>query len=461
MIRLEKVSLPEFGGGEEAPPVSSAAYESRLQAVTERMRREGLHFLTVYADREHFANLAYLTGLDPRFEEALLLLDARGRRLLLVGNEGLGYLPDPALRCETVLFQEFSLLGQPRDRSAPLRKILSGFGIGPGVRIGSAGWKYFEGPNVEGGSLALEVPSYLADLLRDLAGSREAVCNATALFMNPADGLRASNSADEIARFEFASVRTSESMLAALRSLAEDVTERDFARHYDGGGLPCSCHPMASFGEKVKRGLSSPSSNRARRGDDFTAAFGVYGALTARAGLVARGPEDLAPALREFFPRFGAGYVEVVAAWYEHVKVGAVSGAVFAAVEARRDPSLFDFAVNPGHLIHLDEWVHSPFAAGSAVLLRSGMALQMDIIPISRGPFCYVNAEDGIVLADDALRAELAARYPDCYARIEARRNFMRASLGMRVDESVLPLSNMPGWLPPYALDLGRAFVQR
>ena len=26
----------------------------------------------VYGDREHFANLAFLTGFDPRFEEAIL-----------------------------------------------------------------------------------------------------------------------------------------------------------------------------------------------------------------------------------------------------------------------------------------------------------------------------------------------------------------------------------------------------
>ena len=34
----------------------------------------GLDAFVVYADREHFANMAYLTGFEPRFEEALLLL---------------------------------------------------------------------------------------------------------------------------------------------------------------------------------------------------------------------------------------------------------------------------------------------------------------------------------------------------------------------------------------------------
>jgi hypothetical protein len=116
------------------------------------------------------------------------------------------------------------------------------------------------------------------------------------------------------------------------------------------------------------------------------------------------------------------------------------------------------FAVNPGHYIHLDEWVHSPFCAGSDIGLRSGLALQMDIIPVSEGPFC-ANAEDGVVLADEALRAELADRHPACWSRMLARRRFMRDVIGIDLDESVLPLGNIPGWLPPYALDLTKAMV--
>jgi hypothetical protein len=80
------------------------------------------------------------------------------------------------------------------------------------------------------------------------------------------------------------------------------------------------------------------------------------------------------------------------------------------------------------------------------------MALQMDIIPISQGPFCYTNAEDGIVLADETLRADIAQHYPSCWRRMRARRDFMQDVLGIRLDESVLPLSNTEGWLPPFGL---------
>ncbi len=95
---------------------------------------------------------------------------------------------------------------------------------------------------------------------------------------------------------------------------------------------------MVSFGEKVKRGLSSPSQNRARLGDAFTVAYGLQGALTSRAGAVARGPEDLSENLRGFYEAYVTNYFGVVAAWYRSVKVGAVAGKVFEAAESAATP---------------------------------------------------------------------------------------------------------------------------
>jgi hypothetical protein len=163
--------------------------------------------------------------------------------------------------------------------------------------------------------------------------------------------------------------------------------------------------------------------------------------------------------LSDFFPRLVANFFDVVATWYETVRVGITGGEVFAAVESVRENKLYYFAVNPGHYIHLDEWVNSPFTEGGKVALRSGMALQMDIIPVSNGPFCYANMEDGIVLADAELRQTLSNRYPSMWERIQSRREFMLEALSIQLDESILPLSNMPGWLPPYALNLDRAMV--
>jgi hypothetical protein len=133
---------------------------------------------------------------------------------------------------------------------------------------------------------------------------------------------------------------------------------------------------------------------------------------------------------------------------------------VFLAAEAARDASLFDFALNPGHYLHLDEWVHSPFAPASDVVLGSGMVLQMDIIPISQGPFCCANAEDGILLADSPLQQELATRFPDCWRRLLARQEWLRHTLGISLHDTVFPLADTTGWFAPYALDLTRAFVK-
>ena len=72
---------------------------------------------------------------------------------------------------------------------------------------------------------------------------------------------------------------------------------------------------MVSSGEKAQMGLASPSDRRIERGEPITAAFGVWGSLTARAGMVAEGPEALSADLREFYPRFATSYFGAVATW--------------------------------------------------------------------------------------------------------------------------------------------------
>jgi len=461
MPTLSHITLPTIEAPTEMPALSLSEYTARLDVVLDRMEVEKFDFLVIYGDREHFANLCYLTGFDPRFEEAVLLLGKDGHRKLLVGNECLGYLPDERMEIEIELFQEFSLLGQPRAASRPLRTILEEFGIRPGAAVGCVGWKYFDGELIDDAPAAIEIPAYLVDLLRRITTETIKLVNATRLFMNPRDGLRIGNSAAQIAQFEFAATHCSQSVFALLQHIEAGSRERDLEKYLDSAGLPLSCHNMISFGDKARRGLSSPSDNGAQLGDPFTVALGVQGSLVSRAGAVAHSEADLPAATRDFYPRFAANYFDVVVAWYSNVKVGASAGDVFRAVEARRDPSLFQFAVNPGHYIHLDEWLNSPFYDGSDIPLRSGMALQMDIIPVSQGPFCYANMEDGIALADAELRDTLESRYPQMWSRIQQRRAFMRDVIGIPLDDSVLPLSNTAGWLAPYILDVEQAFVNK
>ena len=154
--------------------------------------------LVVYADREHSANLSFLTGFDPRFEEALLVLGPDDPPLILAGNECRGTAGAAPLPMRVELFQDFSLPNQPRDRSRPLGEILAGEGIGRGSRVGVLGWKPFADRS------RLDVPAYLADELRALVGGGGLVENANDLLVDPADGLRVINTVDQLAAFEHA-----------------------------------------------------------------------------------------------------------------------------------------------------------------------------------------------------------------------------------------------------------------
>ncbi len=90
MTRLVRMDWPDNGTPDLPPAFSRAEAEGRLVATRGAMAAAGLEALVVYADREHAANLHWLTGFDPRFEEAVLVL-TQDEALLLAGNECLPY----------------------------------------------------------------------------------------------------------------------------------------------------------------------------------------------------------------------------------------------------------------------------------------------------------------------------------------------------------------------------------
>ncbi len=161
---------------------------------------------------------------------------------------------------------------------------------------------------------------------------------------------------------------------------------------------------------------------------------------------------QLPAGVEDYVKRLVASYFPAVAEWYEALHVGQAAGVLAEIIERRLGDPFFGIFLNVGHQIHLDEWVASPIAHGSTIPLRSAMAFQADIIPATGSPWFTTNIEDGFALADDALRADLAARYPAAWARIVARRRFMDDALGIRLHADVLPFSNIPGYLPPFLL---------
>jgi hypothetical protein len=269
--------------------------------------------------------------------------------------------------------------------------------------------------------------------------------------------MRTQNEVEQIARFEFVGSFSSQAVRNVLFGIRPGMTELDAVRLMELPGLPFSCHLMLSTGERAWLGMASPSLRRIAAGDAFTTACGLWGSLNARAGFLVENEADLSAPISDYVSRLVAPYFESVAAWYETVGIGATGSELHTAIHDRIGDPFFGVGLNPGHLVHLDEWVHSPVYAGSPETLRSGMALQVDVIPATGGPYFTTNIEDGIVLADEELRGELAERFPEAWARIEARRRFMTEDLGLKLQPEVLPLSNIPAYLPPCVLSPERA----
>lgn len=455
--RLATISLPDFGMPEERPEIPAATYLARLERLRFRARERGFGRLVVFADREHSATLSYLTGFDPRFEEAILVIRAEGRDgdepAILVGNECWGMAGAAPVPMRRHLFQDLSLPRQPRDRSRPLAEILGDEGIGAGSRVGVIGWKGYDRPE------RLEVPAYLVDELRRVTGPTGAVHNAADLVIDPADGLRVINEVDQLAAFEYAACQTSQGVRQLLFGLRPGMTEREGVRLLDWNGSPLSCHLMLSSGTRASLGLLSPGDRVIERGDRFTTAFGIWGALNCRAGFVVDDAAELPAGIRDYVDKLVGPYFEAVAEWYEALRIGQTGGALQAIIDRRLADPFFGIFLNPGHLIALDEWVSSPIWPGSTVQLRSGMAIQVDIIPATGTDYFTTNIEDGVALADETLRDELAGRYPATWERIGARREFMRDELGIHLHPDVLPFSNIPAYLPPFLLRPDRAMT--
>ena len=458
-IRLIEAEPPAYGLPETQPRIAGHTYRDRLRNLMAAARMKGLDAVAVYADREHFANLAYLTGFEPRFEEAFLVLLPGRTPVLITGPENQGYSEISPVEMVRELYPPFGLLGQDRSGTRPLSELLEGAGLKPGLNVGIAGWKYFSPEESAEPERCLETPAYIVEAVRSVVGNRN-VTNATSLFMHPSSGLRALNEIDQLAQFEHAACHASEAIKRISRGLGPGITEVEAASRIHPIGLPFSCHPILASGSRTRLGLGSPTDRKMSLGEPVQFAVGVWGALTCRAGWLVRDEEDLPPAVRDYVDRLAAPYFDCVAEWYETVGIGVTGGTLDALVKERLGDPFFGVSLNPGHLIHYDEWMSTPIYPGSAETLQSGQAIQVDVIPATGTGYATANMEDGIALLDSRGRSEFRRRYPDAWARIDSRRTFMREILGIRLRPEVLPLSNLAGCLSPYLLSPGRLLAR-
>jgi Xaa-Pro aminopeptidase len=459
-VSLIDAKLPDFGVPANRPSLGRSIYASRLDALMKARRAASIDSLLIYADREHSANLTWLTGFDPRFEEALLVISPGNVPTLLTGPENLGRAQKAEIEVDARLYPPFGLLGQDRSQTPDLEEVFASAGIAAGQRIGVLGWKYYGMSEAKRPETWFETPAFIIDILRHIAGEQGKVVNANALLMDASSGLRAINEIDQIAQFEFGAIMSSEALKALFRNIRPGMSEFAAVQSMGLGALPHSCHTMLSTGSRLV-GLDSPSGKIIERSDPLTTAVGYWGGLSSRIGWVVEDASELPSNARDWLERLAMPYFACAAEWYSTIGIGVTGGALDAIARKHLGNPFFNLILNPGHLIHLDEWMNTPVYPGSKQTLKSGQAIQCDIIPAAGPPYHGANIEDGIALFDERGRAELRDRHPEVAARIDARRAFMTDVLGIRLKPEVMPLSNLAAAYPPFLLSPDRLLALR
>lgn len=439
IVQPPVTQLPEAPGD-----LPDAVYEKRLSALCKALQSEDLGAILIYADREHGSNFGYFTGFEPRFEEGCLVILRNGSAAVLLGNETLKMHQYSRIPVKPVHVPYFSLPNQPMAGETTMAECLRSAGLEQSMNVGVAGWKMFTGKLADGRQM-FDVPHFIVKALED---NGCAITNRADILMEPGTGLRTVYSAEEIAQFEFAATLASNCVRKVLEQVEPGKTEFELATNLAVGGQPLSCYSMCATGDRFTNAVVFPRDKKVTVGDKFTVSMGLRGGLTCRAGYAAENPDQLPEEVRDYVDALAKPYFAASATWYSTVKPGITGGDVFDAVNAVLPKEKYGWQLNPGHLTASEEWLSSPMEQDSAIELKSGMILQMDIIP-KLPPYGGVNAEDGVALADAALRCELAEKFPETWARMQRRRAYMTDVLGIPLDESVLPMSDTVGYLRP------------
>ncbi|MGY3112296.1 Xaa-Pro aminopeptidase [Pantoea eucalypti] len=453
---LEVIASPPVFPGVASPVLSDETLHRRLAAIIQRMQEQKIAQLIIYADKEHGSNFEYLAGFIPRFEEALLVVNQQGDLTYIMGNENLKLVPFARNPGRCLHAPLFSLPNQPMRGEQPLDQLLNEAGIVAGERTGLVGWKLFTGRQ-QG---MCDLPQFVYAAAAQAAGSDALLVNATGLFISPDNGARCVNCADEVAFYEAGANLASTAMLAALDSVEPGITEKALGAQLNAEGQPNTVVTIAATGDRFAHARLYPSDKQLVTGDKLSLTTGYKGGLTSRSAYVVSEASELQCNVSDWLTRLAIPYYHAVVSWLEHLHIGLTGGELYSLIESVLPKAEYGWHLNPGHLVADEEWLSSPVYPDSAVTLKSGMLLQIDIIPSVPG-YGGCSIEDTVGLADAALRDELARAYPDVWQRMTQRKTYLAEVLRIRLPEEVMLLSNTVGYLRPFLLDKRRALVRQ
>ncbi|MGE9550201.1 M24 family metallopeptidase [Erwinia amylovora] len=458
-FKLTVISAPETFHDVKTPVITDEVMVQRKQKVLTGMAQQGLDFLVIYADKEHGGNFEYLSGFIPRFEEALLTLNAQGELTYLMGNENLKLVSYARNLGKCLHVPAFSLPNQPMDNERSLAEVLAEAGLNPTSKTGVVGWKLFTS-RLQDNATLFDVPAFILDAVIAAAGSRDHVVNATPLFISPAVGARRINTASEIAHYEYGANLASTRILQALDSIEPGKSEKEIGQLLSAEGQPANVVMIAATGDRFANACLYPGDKKISKGDKFSLTVGYKGGLSSRAAYVAASESDLPPAVADYLPALAIPYYQAVTTWLETLRTGLTGGELYQTIETVLPKAKYHWHLNPGHLVADEEWLCSPVYPQSPIKLVSGMIFQIDIIPSLPG-YAGCSIEDTVALADASLRQALQADHPQVWQRMATRKAYLRDVLNIAVSEDVLLLSNTVGYLRPFLLDKTRALVRQ
>lgn len=449
-IKLTKLDKPMIFNDVAPTFLTDETMNERKQKVLENMASEGFDALIIYADKEHGGNFEYLTGFIPRFEEALLVLDNQGAGTLILGNENLKMAKVSRIENQLVHSPLFSLPNQPMDNEAKLESIFESIGLTEKNKIGVVGWKMFTTTESDR-SAYFDLPYFIIQALLASKKQQAEVKNAAHLFIRGDKGVRTINNANEIAHYEYGANLSSSCMLKAMDAVGLEVTEAMLGNILTADGQTNTVVTIAATGQRFEYANVYPTHKKVELGDPLSLTTAFKGGLSSRTGFVVENESQLPENQQDYLDRVAKPYYKAVATWLETIKIGMAGDELYQAIEAVFPKNEYHWHLNPGHLVSDEEWMSSPIYAGSDETLKSGMILQIDIIPSIAG-YSGVSAEECVALADEKLQNQLQTEYPELWKRIAARKAYIKEVLNIELSDDIIPLSNTVGYLRPFYL---------
>ncbi|WP_075980367.1 M24 family metallopeptidase [Bacillus massilinigeriensis] len=456
-VKCMQIEQPEIYENVSPVYLTDETINERKEKLLQLMIKEEYDVLVIYADKEHGGNFEYLTGFIPRFEEALFVMKNNGDCSYILGNENLKMAKHARTRGTVYHCPLFSLPNQPMDNDYPLEDLLEQINFSTNKKIGLIGWKMFTS-KVQNNDTLFEIPHFIVEALKNVKDEHAKIVNAAYLFISGDIGVRTTNNANEIAHYEYGANLASSCMLKAMNAIDINVKESFLGNLLNAEGQTNNVVTIAATGKRFEYANLYPTNKQTKLGDPISLTTGYKGGLSSRTGFIVENQEQLPSSQKDYLDKVAIPYYQTVVYWLENIKIGMSGGTFYELIEGIYPKEKYHWHLNPGHLVSDEEWMSSPIYPNSKEELKSGMILQIDIIPSIEG-YTGVSAEECIALADEELRDNLRDEYPQLWSRIQKRRSYIKEQLNINLPKEVLPLSNTVGYLRPYFLSKGTALT--